>query len=859
MARGDGAYLLEESTADIFEVLVGNIPPMTRVNIWITYITELKIESDESTRFLLPTVVAPRYSPSSSVPWHCPWYDVFTRRFCLPFRHRKRLDEVPSFIQLKPHSFSVMIEIEAPSTIIQVVSPSHAIKEERTSESTSFVSFLYGDQPLGSDFILDYKLKDAHKARAIVECENEQTDRVSAMVTLVPDFSLADVKSELIFVVDQSGSMAGKFMEQAKNALQLFLRALPMDCYFNIIGFGSNFEKLFNSSQKYSQAMLDKAAGHVSEMSANLGGTEILRPLQWIFQTQQFPGYKRNIFLLTDGQVSNTEQVCKLIRSNSSKARLFSLGVGNQVSHDLVEGMARAGNGNAKFIVDGQRMDSTIMRQLKDSLQPSLTDISIDWGFIMEEEPIIIDVNNASKRPVVSGSLIGHRSVNSSPMPKPCHVPSLFCQTPYQIPPIFSGTRFIAYAFLKKGAQSLPSPRTITITAQSPDGPLSLQLEIEEHIGNLVQKLAARSLIRDLEEGSSWLHATNANNSVIKNEIVRLGTTYSLVSKHTSFIAVEPRNYYYNQPLIPQSPPSFNYVNNSNYSPLSSSYQPLPFNSANYCQSNASPSSISVSSYQPNLNIAMDSIRRSESMAKESEQIAEDILKTLRCQSVQLQSSNLDSLKFKQSSSNTSQGGFFSNLFGSPSQPPPMAQPQEKSAGGWGSFFGNFFSSNPNSNPNPSVIPTAPIPKTSYAIDPFYFEEKTNQNTNYKNQCDDLFDLGPTLPPAKKVVNNDSLLQSIVMAQQFDGSFILNSNFTNIIRQVTSKDISQSIPNFISSLANRNNVWATALVIALLQIYLKELEISWSLIAEKSKTWIQNNVGNAKAQSLLSEAENFFS
>jgi len=96
------------------------------------------------------------------------------------------------------------------------------------------------------------------------------------------------------------------------------------------------------------------------------------------------------------------------------------------------------------------------------------------------------------------------------------------------------------------------------------------------------------------------------------------------------------------------------------------------------------------------------------------------------------------------------------------------------------------------------------------------------------------------------------------MAQQFDGSFILNSNFTNIIRQVTNKDISQSIPNFISSLANRNEVWATALVIALLTVYLKELEISWSIISEKSKAWIQNNVRDANiSHSLLIAAEHF--
>ena len=46
--------------------------------------------------------------------------------------------------------------------------------------------------------------------------------------------------------------------------------------------------------------------------------------------------------------------------------------------------------------------------------------------------------------------------------------------------------------------------------------------------GNLLHTLAARSLIRDLEEGSSFLHANSANPSAInvRDEVIRLGTKY---------------------------------------------------------------------------------------------------------------------------------------------------------------------------------------------------------------------------------------------------------------------------------------------------------------------------------------------
>ena len=41
-------------------------------------------------------------------------------------------------------------------------------------------------------------------------------------------------------------------------------------------------------------------------MSANLGGTEIYQPLKVIFDTPKIHMYQKNLFLLTDGAVSNS-------------------------------------------------------------------------------------------------------------------------------------------------------------------------------------------------------------------------------------------------------------------------------------------------------------------------------------------------------------------------------------------------------------------------------------------------------------------------------------------------------------------------------------------------------------------------
>ena len=59
--------------------------------------------------------------------------------------------------------------------------------------------------------------------------------------------------SLFIFLLDQSGSMDGNSMQVAKNALILFLQSLPFGSHYQIIGFGSNYEKYDKKPKEYIQ------------------------------------------------------------------------------------------------------------------------------------------------------------------------------------------------------------------------------------------------------------------------------------------------------------------------------------------------------------------------------------------------------------------------------------------------------------------------------------------------------------------------------------------------------------------------------------------------------------------------------
>ena len=388
-----------------------------------------------------------------------------------------------------------------------------------------------------NDFIVNIEVSQPHEPRVCLEL-NEDGD-LAAMVTLFPHFQFRDVPAELVFVVDRSGSMGGSRIQHAREVMQLFMRSLPQDCYFNIVGFGSRHTSLYPQSKKYNDDTLREATTHISGMDANLGGTELVAPLTKVFTSSPIRGYPRQVFVLTDGQVSNTERVIQLVEAHHRANRVFTLGLGKDVSHHLVEGMARAGKGTAQFVTDGSDMAAKVMKQLKEAIQPSLDNVKVDWGGKVEGSSSSASSAPAAPQGAIVMSLLGYVSPQASAPPEPrveVH------QAPYRVPPVFDSQHFLIYAMYSENKP----PSTVKITAQSPDGPLVVELPVDPAKairGKLIHTLAARAMIRDLEEGRSWMTELgyDVKSARVKEEIVRLGTKYQLASLHTSFIAVEER------------------------------------------------------------------------------------------------------------------------------------------------------------------------------------------------------------------------------------------------------------------------------------------------------------------------------
>jgi len=278
--------------------------------------------------------------------------------------------------------------------------------------------------------------------------------------------------------------MSGSSIQQAKKALELFLHSLPTSCLFNIYSFGSRHDSIFpNGSQAYTDETLGTAKNVVATMEANYGGTEIYRPLAEILASKPATGFVRQVFILTDGAVSNDYQVIRLVRRNAGTTRVFSLGLGNSCSRHLVKGVARAGGGTAAFAATDEDLRPKVMGQLKNALQPAVSEVMIDWvGVTLNEDMTAKEPEVETKK-----TLLGYMK----PKEDASKAPPVFGQAPLAIPPIYDGTRMLVYRLF----DAVEKPTAVKITAQTPDGPLSVVVPVDEAAkveGNFVHQLAAR-------------------------------------------------------------------------------------------------------------------------------------------------------------------------------------------------------------------------------------------------------------------------------------------------------------------------------------------------------------------------------
>ena len=476
LADGNAAFLLDQEAQDILHISVGNIKPGQEVLVRISYISELPV-TDGIIRLQIPATLSPRYSPADSDP-------VAADRINPP-----RSSAVP-------YSMEMTVRADRRS-IFKAVSPSHRITSTENGDQL-LVRLAEGTAGLDRDFILE--LETVKQSGPVCTAARHANGEAALLLRFFPELeeltSRTDRRSEIIFLIDCSGSMEGSSIAEAKQAMELSLRSLNEGDLFNIVRFGSAFDVFSPESLVYGTDSLRRALKYITATGATMGGTELLPAVRHACSLPYTEGFLRDLVLITDGEVSNPDQVINTVAGHYGKLRVFSFGIGYGASHHLVKGTARASGGAYEMIQPGEKVQPKVLRQFSRMSQPFLTDITVTGKGVSLE-------------------------------------------VPYKLPPLFDGDSYTLYARIGEARPEAEIALTgkylgRTFAWSAKLGPLAED--------NTVPALWALYHIKMLKEGSGGGSAqAGRKEQLIVKQITDLGLKFSLMTDYTSFVAVEER------------------------------------------------------------------------------------------------------------------------------------------------------------------------------------------------------------------------------------------------------------------------------------------------------------------------------
>lgn len=479
-AEGKSTSLLEQQRPNVFQMNVANILPGDTVKVELRYTETLVPEAGEYS-FVFPTVVGPRYSntPAAGAPDTAAWVQN-------PYLKQGAAT---------PSTFQLTAEITAGMPIQDLRCPSHQLTPEFLDASSAVVRQTGQSGPGNDrDFILKYRLADSKIEGGLLLSKGDKENFY--LLTVQPPKRITPAQippREYIFVIDVSGSMDGFPLDTSKELIRKLLGTLRTEDRFNVLLFAGGSTLMAPTSQPATAQNL-RSAIDLIERQRGGGGTELLPALKRALAIPVADTTARSIVVITDGYVSLEAESFDLIRNNLNRANLFAFGIGSSVNRFLIEGMARAGQGEP-FIVtrpDEAAQQAQLFQEYISA--PVLTRVQVEAeGFAMSAmEPATVADVLAERPIVVMGKWTGE------------------AQGTITVRGITGAGEFL---------QSFP-----VASAKVLEGSPALSY------------LWARSRIATLGDNQQ-LRANDEN----VRQITNLGLTYNLLTAYTSFVAVDDR------------------------------------------------------------------------------------------------------------------------------------------------------------------------------------------------------------------------------------------------------------------------------------------------------------------------------
>jgi Ca-activated chloride channel family protein len=474
---GRSATLLEQQRPNVFQMSLAHVMPGDTIDVELIY-TEHMVPSDGAYRFVFPTVVGPRYNGAAGSESH-----AAERWVAQP---TLRAGAAPK------STFAMTVDVVAPMPVQALASPTNAFRVDGVGTPRARAELAAAAEHGDRDVVLEYRLAGREIASGVLVHEGRDENVFLALIEPPARVaSTAIVPRDYVFIVDVSGSMHGFPLDTAKTLLRGLVGNLRSTDTFNIVPFAGGHSQLAPQPLPATRENVEAAVRFINAQRGG-GSTELLAALRAALALPAEPGRARSFVIVTDGYVTIEKEAMDLVRANLGAANVFAFGIGSSVNRLLIEGLARAGRGEAFIVLDKQQaaVEADRFRRYIES-------------------------------PVLTGIRIAYRGFDAYDVDPP-QVPDLFAQRPIVLSGKFRG----------------PAAGTIELTGRTADGEFTRLVDVAPAHDNAATRalplLWARSRIATLGD-----YGKLVNDSAAAREITALGLRYGLLTDYTSFVAVD--------------------------------------------------------------------------------------------------------------------------------------------------------------------------------------------------------------------------------------------------------------------------------------------------------------------------------
>ncbi len=405
---------------------------------------------------------------------------------------------------------SLRVAIESTDAIKNIYSPTHQVDIRRDDDRHVVVQHSATNIVPSSDFRLVYDSAPGKVTASLLTSWPEGEDQGYFIMLAAPEITSGDakpVRKTVIFVVDQSGSMSGDKIEQAREAAKFVVNNLRNDDLFNVVSYENDVRVMSTELERFDDASRSKAIGFVNGITSG-GGTNIDGALQAatkLIVDGNTPSY---VVFLTDGlptvgQVNELKIAENMRQNNVHRSRLISFGVGYDVNSRLLDRLARENRGQSEYVRPNENIEVAVSRLFQKLSAPVLTDMKLGYQF-----------ENAQ---VESGEPINR-------------------VYPKDVQDLFAGSQLVLV-----GRYRTAGPAVIKLTGNVGSKSESLEFPVNfASKGTVDQYSFVRQIwaIRRIGEIIDLIDLNGKNDELIK-ELVALSTKHGIVTPYTSFLADE--------------------------------------------------------------------------------------------------------------------------------------------------------------------------------------------------------------------------------------------------------------------------------------------------------------------------------